>query len=102
MKYPVYFPHDANASQDPKILALREKYSFYGYGIYWCIVEYLRNQPNYKIPKQFIANFDFLLPAEKNALSKEIKTSEIINYSVELGLFTCDNNYFYSQSLSGN
>lgn len=100
MKHPVYFPHDANASHDPKILALRKKYSFYGYGIYWFIIEYLRDQPGYKIPKQFVETLDFLVPPEELFGNDEIKVSEIINYCVEVGLFISDNGYFYSDSLT--
>jgi hypothetical protein len=45
-----YFPHDCNARNDPKILALRSVYGAEGYGIYWMLIEILREQPDYKLP----------------------------------------------------
>ena len=42
-----YFPHDSNARQDVKILKLRIKHGWAGYGLYWGIIEALRDQDNY-------------------------------------------------------
>jgi hypothetical protein len=36
-----YFPHDADMRNDPKIKALRRKFSFEGYAIYSMIIEFL-------------------------------------------------------------
>ena len=36
-----YFPHDYNASNDAKVLFLRQQLGMEGYGIYWFIVEQL-------------------------------------------------------------
>ncbi|MEG2679009.1 MAG: DUF4373 domain-containing protein [Oscillospiraceae bacterium] len=44
-----YFPHDCNARNDPKILALRSVFGAEGYGIYWMLIEILREQPDYKL-----------------------------------------------------
>lgn len=44
-----YFSHDANAHTDPKILKLRMALGWEGYGIYWAIIENLRNQETYSI-----------------------------------------------------
>lgn len=40
-----YFPHDIDASSDPKILELRYKMGSKGYGIFWLLVEILHNGP---------------------------------------------------------
>lgn len=44
---PAYFSHDADARNDVKCLALRQKHGYEGYGIFWAIIEVLRVQPNY-------------------------------------------------------
>ena len=44
-----FFSHDCNARNDPKILALRSVYGAEGYGVYFMLVEILREQPEYKL-----------------------------------------------------
>jgi len=44
-----YFSHDSNARTDPKILALISDYGMAGYGMWWVLVEILREQNGYKI-----------------------------------------------------
>ncbi|MFS1511731.1 DnaD domain protein [Chengkuizengella sp. SCS-71B] len=51
MKEAYYFSHDANARHDPKILAMRSVYGMEGYGRYWVLVEFLREQTQYKLRK---------------------------------------------------
>ncbi|WP_160647995.1 DnaD domain protein [Chengkuizengella marina] len=51
MKEAYYFSHDANARHDPKILAMRSVYGMEGYGRYWVLVEFLREQTKYKLRK---------------------------------------------------
>ncbi|MDP5277199.1 Lin1244/Lin1753 domain-containing protein [Chengkuizengella axinellae] len=46
-----YFSHDSNARHDPKILALRSVYGIEGYGRYWVLIEFLREQTQYKLRK---------------------------------------------------
>ena len=50
-----YFPHDSNAQHDEKILKLRVKYGWAGYGLYWAIIEKLREASNYRLDSQDIA-----------------------------------------------
>ena len=45
-----FFSHDCNARNDPKILALRSVYGAEGYGVYFMLVEILREQPEYQPP----------------------------------------------------
>lgn len=45
-----YFPHDSNAKDDPKCVMLIEQLGMEGYGIYWMLIETLREQPNYEYP----------------------------------------------------
>lgn len=58
-----YFPHDGNARRDSKTIALRSVYGNEGYGIYWCLIEVLREQDNYEYKDSKYA---------LNSLSKEV------------------------------
>lgn len=44
MKDAFYFPHDVNAQNDPKCIALIEEYGMEGYGLYWVIIEMLHQE----------------------------------------------------------
>ena len=48
-----YFQHDYNASNDAKILFLRQQLGMEGYGIYWFIIEQLA-QAGGKLPIKII------------------------------------------------
>ena len=52
-----YFSHDSNAHTDPRILKLRMALGWEGYGIYWAIIENLRNQSGYYLSED---DFNFL------------------------------------------
>ena len=41
-----YFSHDSNAKDDPKCMLLIEELQLEGYGIYWILIEVLREQEN--------------------------------------------------------
>ena len=65
-----YFPHDSNAKDDPKCVLLIEQLGLEGYGIFWVLIETLRDQPEYKYPLQ-------LLPAlarRYNTTAEKMKT----------------------------
>ena len=86
-----WFPHDANAKRDPKVMLLRHELGAEGYGLYWMLVEDLRDQSNYCLPVR-------LLPA----LAKEYGTTETKLDAVVkgYGLFDIkDDAIFYSPSL---
>jgi hypothetical protein len=60
-----YFPHDYNASQDPKIMMLLTSCGLSGVGMFWILIEILHQQPDgklaYEAYKQYIefyATFD--------------------------------------------
>lgn len=42
-----WFSHDSNTMDDPKIMLLMSELGLEGYGIYWTLIEHLRNQPGY-------------------------------------------------------
>jgi len=50
MKEGYYFPHFQDARRDIKILRLRRDLGIEGYGIYFMLLEILREQPDFKFP----------------------------------------------------
>lgn len=91
MKDAYYFPHDSNAKDDPKCLMLIEQLGCEGYGIYWILIEVLRDQPDYCYPVN-------LLPALARRFNT---TAEKIKAVVGCyDLFTIrDETVFFSESL---
>ena len=49
MKEAYYFSHDANARKDPKIMKLIMAHGMEGYGIYWSLIEMLRESGDYML-----------------------------------------------------
>ena len=87
-----YFPHDSNAKDDPKCVLLIEQLGMEGYGIYWMLIETLREQPDYTYP---VANIP-ALGRRYNTTAEKVKTV-VCNY----GLFTVkDEKIFFSDSLN--
>ena len=86
-----YFSHDSNARQDEKTLKLRMKFGWEGYGLYWAIIEKLRDASNYELKLDFnLLAFDLRTDNEK---IKSIVTG--------FGLFSIDqeSKVFFSKSL---
>ena len=86
-----YFPHDSNAKDDPKCVLLIEQLGMEGYGIFWVLIEILREQPDYKYPLK-------LLPALARRYNT---TTEKVRAVIECyELFTIEEDtFFFSQSL---
>lgn len=91
MKDSYYFPHDSNAAGDPKCIVLIEELGLEGYGIFWVLIEHLRDQPEYRAPIRIIP-----------ALARRYNTTEgkmnaVIN---RYDLFQVEEDqFFYSASL---
>jgi hypothetical protein len=43
-KTAIYFTHDSNARRDPKIRALIVNWGFAGYGMFWALIEMIREE----------------------------------------------------------
>ena len=86
-----YFPHDSNAKDDPKCVTMIERLGLEGYGIYWMLIEVLREQPTYSYPLS-------LLPALARKFKTRVnKVQAVVN---DFGLFTItDDEQFRSESL---
>jgi uncharacterized phage protein (TIGR02220 family) len=88
-----YFPHDSNAQHDEKILKLRVKYGWTGYGLYWAIIEKLREASNYRLDSQDIACLSLGVSHPIDDLIAFLKDCYLWE------LLTESNGYFFSESL---
>ena len=89
MKDAYYFPHDANAQNDPNIIKLLYNHSWAGYGLYWSIIEKLRNEPDYTME----TDYDMI------AYALRVEADEIKSIIEDFNLFIIEKGYFYSESL---
>lgn len=87
-----YFSHDSNAKDDPKCVLLIEQLGLEGYGIFWVLIEILREQPNFQYPLRLIPS----IARKYNTTVEKVKTV-IIGY--ELFLIQ-DDKIFLSESLN--
>jgi hypothetical protein len=85
-----YFSHDANAQDDPKCMLLIDQMGMEGYGIFWALIERLRNETNYMLP---VCVCNAL--AKRWGTSREKIETVIKNY----GLFVVENDHFFSKRL---
>ncbi len=89
-KQAYYFPHFNNARNDTKLLSIRRVFGMEGYGIYFAILEMLREQENYSLPLSSIPNIEYEL-----RVSREIVEAIIRNFD----LFEIYDNEFFSPKL---
>lgn len=87
-----YFSHDSNARDDEKILAMRIDLGWEAYGLYWALIEMLRDASDYMLK----TNFKVL--AFSLHTTPELIRSIICDY--ELFCFTDDQGSFFSASLT--
>jgi len=87
-----YFSHDSNAKDDPKCILLIEQLGPEGYGIFWILIETLRDQPDHKYPLN-------LIPAIARRFNTTTEKVSVVvkNYK----LFIIENEeFFHSESLN--
>ncbi len=91
-----YFSHDSNARNDIKIKAMIAKYGYEGYGMYWVVIEMLRETKDYELP---LEEYTFLaLQQEFNGCSADVQ--QYINDCINtFKLFSSDGEMFWSESL---
>jgi len=85
-----YFSHDYNASQDAKILFLRQQLGMEGYGIYWFLVESLA-QAGGMLPCRILPVLAMQMQVT------EIKVKAVID---QFDLFKMHEDSFYSERLN--
>ena len=84
-----YFNHDSNSRNDIRIIKLRAKLSYEGYGIFWALLELLFNEEN----KLCISDYETLafgLQCDHKILKQVIE---------DFDLFVIEDNCFYSKRL---
>jgi hypothetical protein len=85
-----YFPHYSIARNDSKLLKLRRVLGIEGYGIYFMLLEILREQTDFRLPIKVVDELEFDL-----RVSKE-KILSVIN---GFDLFEVDESFFFSPKL---
>ena len=89
MKEAYYFSHDSNSRSDEKIIRVRAKYGAAGYGVFFMIVEMLREANAYQLLQGF------------QAIAYEVHEDQkmIEDIVLNFGLFEFNEKYFWSESL---
>ena len=73
MKDAYYFSHDSNARNDQRIMKLRMKYGPEGYGIYFMIIEILRDIENYTLHLSNVDSICFDIRAKEEIVFDILK-----------------------------
>jgi hypothetical protein len=93
-----YFSHDSNAHNDTKILSMVCDYGMKGYGMFWVMVENLREQGEYKLKHE--KSTWKALSMQMQCTVEEVK-KYIEDCTHEYALFEMGEDlYFYSNSLN--
>lgn len=89
-----YFPHDSNARNDERLVNVRMKHGAAGYGVYFMLVERLREDPEYMSVVDYnLIAFDLRIDA---SLAKSIiRDFGLFAFTVDTERGEC----FYSESL---
>jgi Domain of unknown function (DUF4373) len=86
-----YFPHDSNARSSEKLIKVRMRHGAAGYGVFFMLLERLRDEPEYMSVKDY------------NCIAFDLRVDASLVKSVieDFGLFaiTEDGKCFYSESL---
>ena len=92
MKDAYYFSHDSNARNDNKMLQLRCELGWEGYGLFFAVLELMRDEKNYMFPSNALATLQLSLSIDKILLDK------FLTACFSIGLFTDDGSFVYSGS----
>ena len=85
-----YFPHFSNARNDSKIIKLRRVLGIEGYGLYFMLLEVLREQTDFKLPISGIEDLAYEWHISKEKIASVIK---------DFDLFDITENDFFSPKL---
>lgn len=89
MKDAYYFSHDSNARNDLKMVRLRKELGLSGVGLFWCVIEMLRESDGYKLPLTEISSICYDLRTDEKDFEKLF----------DCGLLQQKNKFFFSESL---
>lgn len=96
MKDAYYFPHDANAHQDEKILFLRFKHQWEGVGLYWTWIEMMHDDTSGKLRVDFLEGIALSLNVDITLLK------QVYNTLIESALFTEKDGLYWSERVLRN
>jgi hypothetical protein len=85
-----YFPHFANARNDEKIIKLRRVFGMEGYGIYFAILEALREKEGFRLPIASLEDF---------AYDWHISKEKVYSIVADFDLFIIEESLFFSPKL---
>lgn len=88
-KESLYFTHDMNARQDPKLQELLMERGLEGLGAYWCIIEQLYEQGG-ELPLKSIKTIAFALHCKVTLIESVVK---------DFNLFSNDGTHFWSDAV---
>lgn len=88
MKDAYYFSHDAYARHDSKLAAMRATYGLKGYGLYWMLIEMMREADGYKI--SISGKHDYKVISKQAGCTKSVVKKFIEDCIVEFGIFETD------------
>ena len=88
-----YFSHDANASRDKRMVNLRRKHGWAACGIFWAIIECLRETKTFTMPLELVEDmlYDLRIDDENGR--------EVFEAFFEVGLLKRDGEKMWSESL---
>jgi len=84
-----FFKHDCNARNDEKLLEVRRRYGMEGYGIYWAIIEKMREASGYTLTQDY------------GAIAWDLRCKESMVKSIveDFGLFSTEEGLIASHRL---
>jgi len=91
MKDAYYFPHDSNARTDPKIIIMINSIGLEGYGLFWIIIEMLRDQPDHKLPWDVIPGISSMYNITMDKVLALVRNYDLFEWE--------ENSFFFSNSL---
>jgi hypothetical protein len=94
MKDAYYFSHDSGAHKDPKIIQLRTIHGWAGYGIFWAIVETLRDQSKWRWEATLKQGLSMAIGGDEKQILNVIETL------LELNLLEEEKGYIHAPSLT--
>lgn len=94
-----WFKHDSTAGRGTRMRKMAFIYGHWGKGIYWDVIEILRDQSDYKFE---LDNESLRLLSDLIGCKDEQKFINWFNDCVRLDLLQVSDNYFYSQVLCEN
>lgn len=91
----IYFSHDEDARNDPKIAKLRAKYGMEGYGCFFASLEMFSMESSHSLPYS---------QDQFDAMAYEFRCSfqckEFVDKCIEIGLFSTDGERFWSEAFN--